>query len=120
MPLEPRTRIILILPAPTARQELKLVNKTLSYLLKLSGGLTATSSIPSSFDGWWLNPRTGKLEQEPTLLIIADVPRRLSDPKLLLALDKLKLRCQKDFFQKIIWLTLHEIQRVNTDDNVRK
>jgi len=58
-----------------------LVNKTLSALLKLSGGLTASSSIPASFEGWWLNRKTGKQEREPTLLIIADIPRITKENK---------------------------------------
>jgi hypothetical protein len=116
MYLENRTRITLLLPSPTTPDQHVLVNNVITSLIKICNGVTVSSDSPPVFAGWWIDNNSKQLVQDVNLLILADAPVPLEDDDLMSFVVALKIRCQKDFEQDIIWLTLHSIGRVNTDD----
>lgn len=115
MSLESRTRITLQLPAPATADQNLLVDAILADLIQLCGGVTATSSSPSVVDGWWLDIHNVPV-RDTNMLVLADAPLPPDDVDLLAFLDKLKLRCQREFSQDIIWVSVHRVERVSTDD----
>ena len=119
MPVEARTRITLFVPAPGTLPQFYLVDKLLTDLLDACDGVTVSSDLPAVFAGLWFNDQTRQTERDANLLILADAPVPLGDAGLAGYLDRLKLRCQQDFDQDIIWITVHSVHRVTTDDYVR-
>ena len=117
MPVEARTRITLVIPSPTTLPQFFLVEALLTELTRACGGVSASSYLPAVFEGWWL-PAGGaqQIERGDITLIVADAPVPLGDTDLALYLDELKPRCQQDFGQDIIWITVHQVSRVTTDD----
>jgi hypothetical protein len=119
MPLETRTRISILLPAPTTLAQYLLVDTLLSHLMQVCGGVTVSAILPPVFAGWWFNPQQQRINEDQNLLVFADAPLPPDDPDLLAYLDRLKLKSQHDFAQEIIWVTIHGIERIATDDYVR-
>ena len=126
MPLETRTRITLLLPAPTTASQITFFNDALNELIDLCGGVTASPTGPGDaatgnplFAGWWFDTETGQLVQDANVFIFGDAPLPSNDPELQDYLELLKLEWQHRFHQDIIWITLNEIQRVSKDDYVR-
>lgn len=70
------------------------------------------------FDGWWLDG-AGVTVRDANVLITADVNVPTDDLDLLAYLDALKARCQRDFQQDIVWITVHPVDRVATGDFMR-
>jgi hypothetical protein len=68
------------------------------------------------FDGWWFDPRDQQVKTDANLLILADAPFPPESSPLLAYVDGLKARCQRDFFQDLVWLTVHPVERITTDD----
>ncbi len=112
--LETRTRITLLLPAPTTLAQHYLVTDVFTELTQVCGGLTASSDIPPVFGGWWYD--SVQVVEDKILLIFADAPTVSTDPDLLKYLDGLKQQCQDDFVQDIIWITIEEINRITAGD----
>lgn len=119
MPLEPRSRITLILPTPTTPTQHLLVTDILTGLVQVCGGVTVSSRLLTGFEGLWFDPDDQQIKGDQNLLVLADAPLTLNVPALTQYLDTLKLRCQRDFQQDIIWVTVHPVDRVSTDDYVR-
>ena len=118
MPIERRSRITLLLPAPTDLPEFLLLDDVLTELIQLCGGVTVSSVAPSAFDGWWVDD-AGRTVKDANILIFADVNAAPDSAALLAYLDRLKMRCQHDFGQDIVWLTINPIDRIATADYVR-
>ncbi len=118
MPIESRTRITLFLPAPATLPQFFLVDAVLTELLQTCGGVTVSSDIPAAFTGFWLD-NTAQTQRDPNLLVVADAPVPLGDADLAVYLDALKPKCQQLFNQDIVWITVHQVSRVNTGDFVR-
>lgn len=118
MPVESSTRITLWLPTPTTLPQWYLVDGILTELIRTCHGATMSSDIPPVFDGFWVdsNQRT---QQDANILIVADAPVPLGDAALAIYLDRLKPRCQRLFDQDIVWITVHLVNRVATEDYVR-
>jgi hypothetical protein len=105
------------LPSPTTQPEFLLLNDVITELIDFAHGATVSSLNPPVFDGWWLDQ--GRSIQDANVMIIADVAAEPDVPALIAYLDRLKRRCQHDFDQDIVWLTVHPIDRIATDDRVR-
>lgn len=116
MPRETRTRITLFLPAPTTRAQHFLVDAVLTELIQICGGVTASSENPSVFDGWWFDPGDQQVKTDANILILADAPFPPEASSLSAYLDSLKARCQRDFVQDLVWLTVYPIERITTYD----
>lgn len=56
---------------------------------------------------------------DANVLIFGDALVRPDAPALLAYLDRMKLRCQADFAQEIVWITVNSITRVTTGDTNR-
>lgn len=119
MPSEPRTRITLLLPAPTTLPQHYLVHDVLTELANVCGGVTASQEIPPVFSGWWFNKETMAFDEDAILLIIADARVPQNSAALATYLDTLKRKAQRDFDQEIIWITTNQLERIATDDYVR-
>lgn len=117
MPVEARTRITLFLPAPTTLPQFYLVDSAITDLLDTCGGITVSSDVPAVFTGLWLS--NNQTHKDENLLILADAPVSVGDTDFALWLDSFKLKCQREFGEDIIWITLHAITRVKTDDYVK-
>ena len=87
MPLELRSRITLLLPAPMTLPQHFLVEGILTSLIDVCGGITVSSDLPPAFRGSWIK-RDGRL----------------------------KLRSQQAFNQDLVWVTVHEVQRITAYD----
>ncbi len=118
MPIERRSRITLLLPAPADLPEFLLLDDVLTELIQLCGGITVSSLGPSAFDGWWVDV-AGRTVKDANVLILADVNAPPDASALLAYLDQLKMRCQQDFGQDIVWLTINPVDRITTADYVR-
>ena len=116
MPLETRTRITLLLPAPQTYSQYLLVDKVLSDLARVCGGVTLSSDIPAVFRGRWYEAHTFAIVTDELLLIFADAPVPWDSTNLTYYLDRLKLRAQQEFSEDIIWITIHDVRRVSTGD----
>lgn len=116
MPLETRTRITLLLPVPTMYPLYLLVDQVLTDLILLCGGVTHSPDIPATFHGRWYDTNAHATKHDDLMLLLGDVHAPLRSQNLASFLDRLKHRCQRDFSQDIIWITVHEVQRVATDD----
>lgn len=96
---------------------------TLTVLTTLCGGLTTTSTSPpgswndATVEGHWIAPDTNRIS-EANVLIFGDAPLPLNDTALYDYLDTLKVRCQFDFDQDIVWITLNSVDRIMTEDFV--
>jgi hypothetical protein len=118
MSVENRTRITMLLPAPTSLSQFLLIDEVVTHLLGTCGGITLSSDLPPAFSGVWVDD-TQVTQWESNLLIIADAPVSIGDADFALYLDRLKERAQRDFGQDIIWITIHPVSRVATSDFVR-
>lgn len=118
MPVERRSRITLLLPAPNDLPEFLLLDDVLTELLQLCGGVSVSSLSPAVLDGWWLD-EGNRTVTDANVLIVADVNATRGSAALLAYLDRLKLRCQQDFRQDIVWLTVNPVDRITTGDFVR-
>src|SRR5262249_2088750 len=94
----------------------KALRRTLLELVSFCGGITF-SPTENPFFGIW-EEEVGKNEDAQRILIFADAPYLINDPLLIAYLDYIKLRCQRDFGEQIIWLTVHSIDRISTYDFV--
>ena len=117
MPIERRSRITLLLPAPTDLPEFMLLDDVLTELIQLCSGITVSSVVPSAFAGWWVDD-AGRTVKDANVLIFADVNAARDSAALLAYLDRLKMRCQQDFGQDIVWLTINPVDRIATADYV--
>ena len=116
MPTESRTRITLLLPAPTNLDQFLLVDKILTGLVQVCGGVTVSTYLPPVFAGMWIDDANQTIKDD-NILIVADAPTPLQN--LTTYLERVKLQCQQDFNQDIIWVTTHVVERITTDDFVR-
>jgi hypothetical protein len=57
--------------------------------------------------------------KDAKVLILADVNAPPDSSALLAYLDQLKMRCQQDLGQDIVWLTINPVDRITTADCVR-
>lgn len=117
MPVETRTRIMLFLPAPTTLPQFYLVDSATTDLLDTCGGVTVSSDIPAAFTGLWL--KNNQTYKDENILLMGDTPVSMGDADFAVWLDSFKLKCQKEFGEDIIWITLHAITRVTTNDFVK-
>ena len=118
MPLETRTRITLLLPAPKTYPQYLLVDQVRTDLTRLCGGVTHSTDLPAVVSGRWLDAQTQTTQRDDLLLLFGDSHVPFHSPNLAYFLDRLKVRAQRDFAQEIIWVTIHEVYRVATDDRV--
>lgn len=115
--LEVRTRITLLLSAPTTLPQHFLVNDIVTGLIAACGGVTVSSVLPAVFTGSWIDEH-GLQHDDDNLLILADAQVSLGEPSLIAALRRrLKRRCEENFDQKLVWVTAHEIHRITRNDN---
>jgi hypothetical protein len=121
LPLESRTRITLILPIPDSLGQFFLLDEVITNLTELCGGVTTSPIFPephhdSAFHGWWHDTRHGGVVNDANVLLMADAPLLGSNLALQSYLDTLKLRCQEDFRQDIVWITIHAVDRIAGHD----
>lgn len=120
MPQEARSRITLLLPAPSTLAQFLLVNDIISEIVGVCRGATVSQNFPPIFDGWWMPHGGGALPgHDAIVLILGDLLAPPESPALLTYLDNLKMRCQTIFQEEIIWITVHGVTRINTGDFVR-
>lgn len=113
---ETRTRITLILPAPQTTIQYVRIDQILTELTQTCGGVTISSLDPSVFAGRWYNPSEEGTEGDDLVLIFADSHVPPEAPSLAAYLSNLKLRCQRDLEQDLVWITLHLVDRITTHD----
>lgn len=111
MSVELRSRITLFLPAPTTLPQHFLIEGILTGLMEVCGGVTVSSDVPPVFTGSWIRD-DGRKVDDTNLLVLADAPMAWDDPGLLVYLERLKLRSQQAFAQDLVWVTVHEVQRI--------
>ncbi len=116
MPVEQRLRITIILPAPTDLGHFLLLEKILTGLARVCGGVTVSPRLPSAFEGRWIDDASQTIEDE-SVLIMADAPS--GSQRITAYLETLKRHCQMDFNQAVVWVTTHPVERITTDDGVR-
>jgi hypothetical protein len=117
MATETRTRITVLLPAPKTLAQYLLVDKVLTDLVLVCGGVTFSNDIPPVFFGRWKDD-SQKTIQDDILFIVGDIFVNIRySQNLIDYLERLKLRAQQDFNQDIIWITINEVFRVSTHDN---
>jgi len=116
MPRQSLTRITAILPVPTNLGGYLVVDEFISDLVQFCGGATVTSQFPSAIHGRWFDPSAQKVLEEDTILILADTPVPINSSDLQAYLDIFKLHAQEDLYQDIIWITLHQVERIITHD----
>jgi len=121
MTVERRSRVTLLLPAPTTPEDFRAVDSILTDLIAVEGGggATATLQNPPVVEGWWYDAVPREVVRDANMLVFADVRAAVDSPALIAFLEALKLRAQRQMRQEIIWVTLHEIHRVATHDRER-
>ena len=119
MPEEERSRILLLLPAPTTLAQFLLVNDVVGEFVELCGGATVSSLFPSVFDGWWIDRARNPPINDANVLIFGDALQEGNAPALVTYLERLKRTCQHVFGQDIVWITVHGVVRITTDDYMR-
>ena len=119
MPVESRTRITLFLPAPSTLGRYLLADAVLSELVQICGGVTASLEVPSVFMGRWFDASAQQTREDANVMVLADAPVPPERPGLVEYLETLKLRCQQDFVQDVIWMTIHGVGRIAANDYVR-
>jgi hypothetical protein len=67
---ERRSRITLLLPAPTTQPEYLALDDVLTQLIRLCGGVTTTPLYPSAISGWWIDG-LGATVEDANVLILA-------------------------------------------------
>ncbi len=112
------TRITIVLPLPLSPEHSRATRRILNELVSFCGGVTF-SPPESSFSGIW-EEDSGHHEHAQRMLIIADAPLPIDDPLLNAYLDYTKLRCQREFYEQIIWMTVQSIYRISTYDGERR
>ncbi len=115
MPRETRSRITILLPAPTAEAHFALLDRIITQVIQFCGGATVSSLQPVVFDGWWIDG-AGQTVPDANVMIIGDAPVDLDSQPLEMYLDDLKRRCQHDFNQDIVWITVMPVHRITTGD----
>jgi len=115
-PPEARTRITLLLPAPLTPTQYTRIDQVLTELTQACGGVTFSSPNPSVFAGRWVNPSKEEPDGDDLVLILADAPVLPDAPSLAAYLSNLKLRCQRDFEQDLVWITVHRVDRITAHD----
>jgi hypothetical protein len=113
-----------MLPRPTNDDQLVALHSTLDELMRLCGGIT-TSIVPelnamdkSVFQGRWVDQKTNETFNEEAIMVVADAPPGPEDDDLCEYLEALKIKCQHDFEQRIIWLTVQPVDRIASHDYV--
>jgi len=115
MPRQTLTRITLFLPAPSTLRQHYLIDDVITDLVEFCKGATTSQQIPPVVSGYWLNLH-GLVEEDQNVLIIADAEQDIDDANLNSFFENLKFIAQIDFNQDLIWITLHKVERVATDD----
>lgn len=119
MPLESRSRITLLFPAPESAAEFALLDSVFTELIRFCGGVTASLPPPRPvFNGWWIDGQ-GVPRPDANIVIFADTTRQQNDQELLDYLDRLKARCQRELQEDIIWITVAPVTRIATADFTR-
>jgi hypothetical protein len=119
MPIEHRIRVTLILPTPTTSTQHLLVTDILTNLVQVCGGVTVSSRLLTGFEGLWFDPDDQQIKGDQNILVLADAPIVPNLSALNAYLDVLKTRAQHEFRQDIIWVTMHPVDRIDTNDYVR-
>ena len=117
MAQDPFTRIIVVLPIPLSPEHSRVVKRVLDEMVSLFGGVTFSPQEPPSFFGMWEDDH-GEVENAKRMLVITDARLPLDDPLLNAYLDYLKIRCQRELGEQIIWMTMQSLYRISTYDNV--
>ena len=124
MALETRTRITILVPSPTTAAQIIVLNDALDELIAFCGGITTTHTsgqTPAAYDsplfaGCWFDTKTNNVVQDGNVYIFGDAPLPVRDHDLQGYLEVLKVEWQQKFEQDIIWIIIHEVQRVANDD----
>jgi hypothetical protein len=119
MPIEGRIRVTLILPSPTTATQHLLLTDILTSLVQVCGGATVSSRLLTGFEGLWFDTVDQQIKGDQNTLILADAPVIPNVTALTAYLDALKIRSQHEFQQDIVWVTMHAVDRISTDDYVR-
>ena len=124
MVLEQRTRVTVIFPHPTNQDQFRALQASLDEFVSICGGVT-TSTFPDwdkkdevSFLGRWLDPETEEVLNEPAILMIADALFSLEDVDFMENLETVKIKLQREFNQRVIWMTVHRLDRIASHDYV--
>jgi len=73
----------------------------------------------TGFEGLWFDTVYQQIKGDQNTLILADAPVVPNATVLTAYLDALKIRSQHEFQQDIVWVTMHAVDRISTDDYVR-
>ena len=95
------------------------MDAVLSELVQICGGVTASLEVPSVFMGRWFDASAQQTREDANVMVLADAPVPPERPGLVEYLETLKLRCQQDFVQDVIWMTIHGVGRIAANDYVR-
>lgn len=116
---ESRTRIFMLLPIPKTLPEYYAVMTVLDGLEHACGGVTRTDYYAPEVWGWWFDHAQGRRVDDDLVLIIADHPSFITDPKITMHLEQIKLYAQFALGQDIVWITISEVSRIATHDYVK-
>jgi len=115
MPPQPLTRITILLPFPTTLEQYFVVNDVVESLAKFSGGVTSSLESEPQFRGSWYDEEDEEIKGDLNLLLFSDAPLAVNS-ELISYLEELKLDCQYRLQEKIIWITLHNVDRIVEGD----
>lgn len=118
MTFEKRSRIVLVLPAPTTFPTFLMVDRIVDSIREFCGGCSATLDIPPVVKGRWYNMRRHQTVYDYVITVFGDADVDIDDPDLWRRLNEIKREAQSDLKEEIIWITAHEVRRAAEEDFV--
>lgn len=117
MARDPFTRITVVFPIPSSPAHSRVIKRVLDEWVSLFGGATFSPQEPHSIFGLWQDDN-GEVENASRMLAFTDAQLPIDDPLLNAYLDYMKIRCQRELGEKIIWIMVQSLERISTYDNV--
>jgi hypothetical protein len=114
MPSEPRTRITIALPAPSADDltRILVLDTVLTELKQICGRVISTPYQATPFDIRWVKRRPWEDMKTKIVLIIADAPIPTNDVGLIEYLEDRQAQWESDFGRRV-HITVHGVYRIN-------
>ena len=114
--MDPMTRVTIFVPPPQGVDQHRLLQEHIRALLEYGGGrAVANTPFLSHLQFYNLNINM-QLDWESGILIFVDVFRRTWHSDLRERLGQLKRQLQQEFGREMIWITVHEIERIMEGD----
>ena len=114
--MDPMTRVTIFVPPPQGAAQHMRLQEHIRALLEYGGGrAVANTPFPSHLQFYHLNINL-QLDWERGILFIFDLFKSVWHDDLRQRLGQLKRQLQQEFGRDMIWITIHEIQRIMEGD----